>query len=296
MKFVQLAILSATVGAACAFAPLGPALPAASTVAATSTSSTFSLRMSTEPETETEEDTTYSILSEDSPPNAPDFTPGQVNAFGSDVSAASSASASAAAINGWVADEGLPCYGLPGVLPPTGFFDPLGFAQRGISLNEVKRNREAEVMHGRVAMIACVGYFAGEQLPSPFGINGPANDQLQQVPLPAFILLTLGIAAAELKRATIGWVEPDLSDWTKTLWKLRDNYYPGDVGFDPLNFKPTDPTAFANMQTRELQNGRLAMLGWAGMCSQELVNHKSIADTIDFYQKVYSGVNPYETM
>merc|ERR1712179_857857 len=176
----------------------------------------------------------------------------------------------------------------------TGYFDPLGFSRAGISLNEVKRNREAEIMHGRVAMIAAVGYLAGEGLPSPFGITGPANDQLQQVPLPAFALLTVGIAAAELKRATIGWVEPNLGDWYNTLWKLRDNYYPGDVGFDPLGLKPSNPKAFANMQTRELQNGRLAMLGVAGMCAQELVNHRTIMETFNFYQKVYSGVNPYE--
>ena len=283
---MKLAILSTAVGATCAFVAPSASLPCAS-------SATFSLGMSstetdTSTETTEEETTTFSILSEDAP-NTPKFS------TSSQAATAAAPAAPAVAINGWVADESLPCYGLPGALPPTGFFDPLGFAQRGISLNEVKRNREAEVMHGRVAMIACVGYFAGEQLPSPFGIDGPANDQLQQVPLPAFILLTLGIAAAELKRATIGWVEPDFSNWTKTLWKLRDNYYPGDVGFDPLNFKPADPKAFANMQTRELQNGRLAMLGWAGMCSQELVNHKTIADTIDFYQKVYSGINPYES-
>ena len=47
------------------------------------------------------------------------------------------------------------------------------------------------------------------------------------------------------------------------------------------------------MQTRELQNGRLAMLGVAGMCSQELVNHRTIFETIDFYSKVYAGENPY---
>jgi hypothetical protein len=63
-----------------------------------------------------------------------------------------------------------------------------------------------------------------------------------------------------------------------------------------LGLKPTDPTKFADIQTRELQNGRLAMLGVAGMCAQELVNHKTIFETIDFYQKVYSGINPYETM
>jgi len=198
-------------------------------------------------------------------------------------------------INGWVADASLPCYGLPGVVAPTGFFDPIGFSRAGITLNEVKRNREAEVMHGRVAMLACVGYLAGEAIPGPFGMEGPANDQLQQMPLPAFVLLTVGIAAAELRRAQIGWVEPDLGSWTTTLWKLRDNYYPGDVGFDPLGLKPTDPTAFKNMQTRELQNGRLAMIGAAGMISQELVNHRSIFETFDFYSKVYGGENPYAT-
>jgi len=198
-------------------------------------------------------------------------------------------------INGWVPNESYECFGLPGVVAPTGFFDPIGFSRYGITLNEVKRYREAEVMHGRVAMVATVGYLVGESFSGPFNIVGPANDQLQQMPLPAFVLLTVAIAAAELKRATIGWVEPDLKNWTKTLWTLRDNYYPGDVGFDPLNFKPKDPVAFANMQTRELQNGRLAMIGVSGMCAQELVNHRTIFETFDFYSKVYSGINPYES-
>ena len=162
----------------------------------------------------------------------------------------------------------------------------------GITLNEVKRYREAEVMHGRVAMLATVGYFAGEAIQGPFGITGPANDQLQQMPAPAFAFLALSIAAAELKRATVGWVEPDFGNWSKTLFQLRDNYYPGDIGFDPLCLKPDaksfgDMSSFGDMQTRELQNGRLAMLGWAGMCSQELVNHRTIMGTIDFYNKVY---------
>jgi len=198
-----------------------------------------------------------------------------------------------ASINGWSPDASLPCYGLPGAIAPTGFFDPLGFAQKGIGLNDVKRNREAEVMHGRVAMIASLGYLGGEALNGPFNIAGPANDQLQQMPAPAFAILTALIAATELNRARIGWLEPDFGSWNKTLWKLRENYYPGDIGFDPLNLKPEDPKAFASMQTRELQNGRLAMLGVAGMCAQELVNHRTIFETIDFYQKVYGGENPY---
>lgn len=197
------------------------------------------------------------------------------------------------AINGWTPDESKPCFGLPGVVAPTGYFDPIGFSRTGISLDDVKRYREAEVQHGRVAMMASIGYLAGESIPGggPFSITGPANDQLQQVPLPAFLLLSGAIAYAELKRATIGWVEPTKF---KSLWALRETYYPGDLGFDPLGLKPKEPAAFEAMQTRELQNGRLAMLGVAGMCAQELCNHKTVLDTLDFYQKVYSGVNPYE--
>jgi hypothetical protein len=48
--------------------------------------------------------------------------------------------------------------------------------------------------------------------------------------------------------------------------------------------KPTKNFAFQRMQTKELSNGRLAMLGWAGMCAQELVNHRTIDETWDFYQ------------
>lgn len=194
-----------------------------------------------------------------------------------------------APINGWVADPNKPSFGLPGVVAPTGYFDPLGFCQKGIPLNDVKRYREAEVQHGRVAMLATVGYFVGEGFSGPFSMDGPANDQLQQMPLPALAFLTIAIGAAELKRATIGWVEPDLGSVTNTLFTLRDSYYPGDLGFDPLGLKPTGAKDFENMQTKELQNGRLAMLGVAGMCAQELVNHKTIFETIDFYQNVYSG-------
>mmetsp|Transcript_23707 Transcript_23707/g.54057 ORF Transcript_23707/g.54057 Transcript_23707/m.54057 type:complete len:257 (-) Transcript_23707:168-938(-) len=201
---------------------------------------------------------------------------------------------SVAPINGWIPDDSLPCYGLPGAVAPTGYFDPIGFSRSGITLDEVKRYREAEVQHGRVAMIAAVGYLAGETIPGPFSITGPANDQLQQMPPAAFAFLTLAIGTAEITRAKIGWVEPDLGSWTRTLFKLRDSYYPGDLGFDPLGLKPSNAKDFANMQTKELQNGRLAMLGVAGMCSQELVNHKTILETFDFYQKVYSGINPYD--
>mgnify|MGYP001101421743 CR=1 FL=1 len=54
-------------------------------------------------------------------------------------------------MNGWVADSSQPCYGLPGA--PYSFMDPLGIT-RNRSVNTVKRLREAEIMHGRVAMVS----------------------------------------------------------------------------------------------------------------------------------------------
>jgi len=182
--------------------------------------------------------------------------------------------------NGWTPNPTLPLYGLPGSLPPTGFFDPLGFSKDGLTLKDAKRYREAEVQHGRVAMLATVGYLVGEAVPGPFGLTGPANDQLGKLPLPVLLLLGASIGFVEYRRAVVGWVEPDFAPESNSLWTLRDNYYPGDIGFDPLGLKPQDATEFANMQTKELQNGRLAMLGVAGMCAQELVNHKTIAATL----------------
>eukprot|EP00967_Tisochrysis_lutea_P159355 scaffold330069_cov72-Tisochrysis_lutea.AAC.1 len=57
--------------------------------------------------------------------------------------------------------------------------------------------------------------------------------------------------------------------------RLRDDYYPGDLGFDPLGLKPEDPAEFRTMQERELSHGRLAMLAAAGFMAQEAVSGKT---------------------
>lgn len=183
-------------------------------------------------------------------------------------------------LNGWVPDYGKFCYGLPGACPPLGEFDPLGFAQKGVPLSDIRRYREAEVMHGRVAMMATVGYVAGEAA-SPVvwagKVTGPANDQLAQIPTPLFSLLTVAVGVAETYRARLGWVEPS----RKELFQLRVSYYPGDINFDPLRLKPLDPDDFAKLHTKELNNGRLAMIAVAGMCAQEQVTHETIYETLD---------------
>ena len=54
------------------------------------------------------------------------------------------------------------------------------------------------------------------------------------------------------------------------LWSIRSDYASGDLGFDPLGLKPNNPAELKDMQTKELNNGRLAMIAIAGMVGQEL--------------------------
>merc|ERR1712232_1499682 len=184
-------------------------------------------------------------------------------------------------INGWTADENKPLYGLPGAIAPLGFFDPLGFS-KDVELTGAKRLREAEIMHGRVAMMATVGYLIGESTPTiTYGMDVHhtiANNQIPEVPGTVLFPFFLFINIAEAARSSIGWVEPGLGP----LFSLRENYYPGDIGFDPLSFKPKDAEGFVNMHNKELSHGRLAMFAAAGMCVQELVNGKGILENFGF--------------
>lgn len=172
---------------------------------------------------------------------------------------------------------------LPGVISPTGFFDPFGLSKNADAAT-MRRYREAELAHGRVGMLAVLGFFAGEYVEgSSFLFNaevsGPAITHLEQVPTAFWILLTVGIGASESERLNIGWVDPkDVPVAQAGL--LRTDYTPGDINFDPFGLKPTDPAELKTMQTKELQNGRLGMLAAAGFLAQELASGKGILDNL----------------
>merc|ERR550514_35895 len=59
-------------------------------------------------------------------------------------------------------------------------------------------------------------------------------------------------------------------------WTIRADHESGDLGFDPLGLKPTDPAELKEMQTKELNNGRLAMIAAAGMIVQELATKEKL--------------------
>ena len=164
---------------------------------------------------------------------------------------------------------------------PVGFFDPLGLADKADEAL-LKKYREAELTHGRVAMLAVIGFLVGEKVEgSSFlfdaSISGPAITHIPQVPTEFWVALIASIGAAEQFRAEKGWVDPADTP-IDAPGQLLPDYIPGDLGFDPLGLKPEDPEEFFEMQTKELQNGRLAMLAAAGFLAQEAVDGKGILE------------------
>ena len=171
--------------------------------------------------------------------------------------------------------------GLPGALAPVGVFDPLNLAEKATDAT-LARYREAELAHGRVAMLAVIGFLVGEKVEgSSFlfdaQISGPAITHITQVPDGFWAVIIAFIGAYEASRAEAGWVDPaDCPVDQPGL--LKDDYMPGDLKFDPFGLMPEDAEEFEIMQTKELQNGRLAMLAAAGFLAQEAVDGKGIIE------------------
>lgn len=167
------------------------------------------------------------------------------------------------------------CLGMAGSTAPLGEFDPLNFLEDK-SENQIKLFREAEITHGRVSMLAVVGFVVGENF-NPFfngKITGPGINHFQQIPGIFWTFLVFLIACAEAYRLTYGWVNPvgQNKEGGESLWTLRDTYTPGDIGFDPLGLKPALDADLESIKTKELNNGRLAMIAIAGIVAQELAS------------------------
>mmetsp|Transcript_403 Transcript_403/g.346 ORF Transcript_403/g.346 Transcript_403/m.346 type:complete len:260 (-) Transcript_403:42-821(-) len=164
---------------------------------------------------------------------------------------------------------------------PFGFFDPAGFT---IDINEdqFKLYQEAEIKHGRVSMIAFLGLVFGEAFPIFFNgeITGPAIYQFQQADAiyPNFwLLVTWAIAMIEGQTIITAWqpLEETLKE-PLGVAKLSKTHIPGDLKFDPLNLKPKNEKDLKQLKLKEINNGRLAMIGVVGIVVQELVSGQVI--------------------
>merc|ERR1719486_1448503 len=158
---------------------------------------------------------------------------------------------------------------LPGITAPLGFFDPLDFCGEA-SEGKIKFYREVELKHGRVAMLASLGFLVGEQFHPLFGgnIDVPSYIAFQETPLQTFWPAVVFLISIAEVFSVFTFQNPAGSQ----PWSISLDHEPGNLNWDPLGLKPTDAEELKTMQTKELNNGRLAMIGIAGMVVQELVS------------------------
>jgi hypothetical protein len=160
-----------------------------------------------------------------------------------------------------------------GQTQPLGYFDPLGLSADA-GPGKILFLREAEIKHGRVCMFASIGYLWGELFHPFYGeYRGQAINLVKgSVELNIFwVLLALVIAIPELPQI----LPKSKYNYYNGFMKFKeDGRIPGDWGFDPLNLK--ENFDFEEMQNKELNNGRLAMMAWVGMVGQELATGKTL--------------------
>ena len=147
--------------------------------------------------------------------------------------------------------------GLVGDCAPLGYFDPLGFS-KGASPETMKKYREAELKHGRVAMLACWGMITADGFHPLFGGKNSANPllALTQVPKLGWLQILTFIMFMEVMGI---------------LNSRRPDYEPGN--FLGSSQWETDE-GWESYQTKELNNGRLAMFGSIGMLTGSYITGK----------------------
>ena len=162
---------------------------------------------------------------------------------------------------------------------PFGFFDPLGLS-KDVDAGRLAFYREAEIKHGRVAMLAAVGFLFQEHYTFT-GIDSPSFVSFEQPGLAGGVWLALAVMLGNVEGKSVeAFMKLDggfLAEQNESkTWRMKEDYASGDLGFDPLGLKPTNAKDLKEMQSKEINNGRLAMIGIAGMVAQELVNGAKI--------------------
>eukprot|EP00622_Pseudochattonella_farcimen_P002651 FR737627.1.p1 GENE.FR737627.1~~FR737627.1.p1 ORF type:complete len:159 (-),score=28.72 FR737627.1:188-664(-) len=140
-------------------------------------------------------------------------------------------------------------------------FDPLGVAEWGLPIEYL---RESELKHGRVCMLAWIGFVAvdnGFILPNQAHVSSVAA---HDVAVKGGAMTALGIAVFLFEAA--GWfgIQEMLAGSGRE---------PGDFGFDPLKLNENAEKK-ASMQLKEITPCRLAMFAFFGVVTQAVLADK----------------------
>jgi len=166
-----------------------------------------------------------------------------------------------------------------GVLPPVGFFDPMGFLKTGPYGDEranFEHYRGVELKHGRISMAATLGMLTQQNYHFDGFLSPSAGLKFEDVPN--------GLAALDVVPLA-GWVQMAvLIGAHEIVVKQVAGKGPGNFGTGYFGVKLDDQSSFQLRALNvEVSNGRLAMLGILGMFASEIV-HKGqvLAETTIF--------------
>lgn len=130
-------------------------------------------------------------------------------------------------------------------------FDPLGLSERAPEW--VNWFREAELKHGRQAMLAVVGLVVPEFIRIP-------GEQFSFEAIPKVIDAHDALLDTSMKQILL-WISLWEAMSLGALSNMNEfDREPGNFGFDPLKLMPTDAAGKKEMQLKELKNGRLVSL------------------------------------
>lgn len=152
-----------------------------------------------------------------------------------------------------------------GDISPLNYFDPLKInSETNFNENRVKYWREAELQHGRTAMLAAVALpFLELKNHDMLSIKYLSDmDNLMQSPF------WLSVFLYECVRMSTGWENPFVENGK--LFSLKKNYQPGNL----FSYKADDVSEV--LYNNELSHGRLAMLTCAHIITSELLTGKGI--------------------
>ena len=173
-------------------------------------------------------------------------------------------------------------------------FDPLGLAT---SMEKLKNYREAEIKHGRLAMLAALGWPLSEELQGPIskalgmpdllvsGCTDANTAACAEAISRAPSVLNGGLdKISPIYWAAIIAFSAAVENYGQKIQK-KANYLPGDLGFDPLNlYQKKDAAGKLDIQLKELNNGRLAMIAITGYAFNEAATKISVVREIGLPQ------------
>lgn len=163
-------------------------------------------------------------------------------------------------------------------------FDPLNLA----SAENLSKYREAELKHGRLAMLAALGWPAAEKLEPIIAKVTGATDELAETAGRAPSLLNGGLEEAQIPFFLLGsFAVAGIADSKGTEIQQQLKLEPGNVNFDPLSLYPTDTATQEKYKLAELKHGRIAMIAITLYALEEGISGTSILkETVPLFNEV----------